>query len=99
MARKKPYTIIGVKRLKCFKCGKPALYQWQICSDNNIYRPLCPICDLNINILVIQFMQFDNELVLIGEYVEKITKQLSYYDYQYDVPELNYIARRNRSNV
>jgi hypothetical protein len=38
--RKKPYTEAGVKRLCCVRCGKPAKYQWQICSDGNNYRPI-----------------------------------------------------------
>lgn len=56
--RKKPYTEIGIRRLKCFRCGERAQYQWQICSDGNTYRPICLKCDIELNELVLNFMGF-----------------------------------------
>lgn len=56
--RKTPYTQIGISRLKCFRCGEKAIEQWQICSDNNIYRPICLKCDIELNELVLNFMGF-----------------------------------------
>jgi len=56
--RKEPYTEIGVRRLPCFRCGRPSRYQWQICSDGNIYRPICEACDVELNVLVLNFMRF-----------------------------------------
>ena len=56
--RKTPYTETGIKRLKCFRCGEKAKYQWQICSDGNTWRPLCPKCDIELNELVLSFMGF-----------------------------------------
>lgn len=56
--RIKPYTANGIKRKKCFRCGKPAKYQWQICSDGNQYRPICEECDIELNKMVLQFMGF-----------------------------------------
>ena len=55
--RKKPYTWIGIRRLSCARCGKQAKYQWQICSDNNLWRPICAACDISLNILVLKFMR------------------------------------------
>lgn len=55
--RRTPYTEIGVRRVKCFRCGKPAVYQWNICSDGG-YRPICPSCDVKLNRLVLSFMKF-----------------------------------------
>lgn len=57
--RREAYTNIGIRRLPCFRCGKPAFYQWQICSDGNTYRPICPDCDLELNAWVLEFMGFD----------------------------------------
>lgn len=56
MIRKKPYTAIGIKRLNCIRCGGKASAQWQICSDNNIYRPVCTDCDAALNRLVLAFL-------------------------------------------
>lgn len=53
--RKKPYTEIGIKRTKCFVCGDKAKYQWQICADNNIYRPICAKCDIQLNKMILDW--------------------------------------------
>ena len=54
--RKKPYTEIGIRRLKCCRCTNPARTQWQICSDGNQFRPLCLPCDFLLNAQVMAFM-------------------------------------------
>ena len=55
--RRKPYTDIGVRRLKCFveECDNMAGSQWSICADNNLWRPICWECDIKINELVLSF--------------------------------------------
>lgn len=53
--RKKPYTSKGIARLPCFRCGRPAYHQWQICSDGNIWRPLCIPCDVDLNRRVLEW--------------------------------------------
>ena len=69
--RKKPYTAIGIRRLKCFRCGKQAVHQWQICSDNNVYRPLCLECDIALNELVLKWMGFTDWEGKIKRYTDK----------------------------
>lgn len=66
--RKKPYTEIGIKRMKCFRCGKQATYQWNICSDDNVYRPICTECDIALNQLALVFMKFPNWQDKIDKY-------------------------------
>ena len=66
--RKKPYTNIGIKRLKCFRCGEQATQQWQICSDKNQYRPICNKCDIDLNELVLKFMGFKDWKKKLKEY-------------------------------
>jgi hypothetical protein len=56
MPRKIPYTERGIKKQKCHRCGKPASQQWQLCSDGNIWRPICQVCDVLINELVLRYM-------------------------------------------
>lgn len=53
--RKKPYTAIGIKRKKCFRCGAQASQQWQICADGNTYRPICDPCDIDLNRVVLRW--------------------------------------------
>lgn len=57
--RRRPYTVDGVRRLPCFRCGQPALHQWSACSDGNLWRPLCLECDVALNRLVLEWMGFD----------------------------------------
>ena len=53
--RKKPYTVIGLARCKCFRCGAKPSAQWQICADGNTYRPICTQCDIELNELVLRW--------------------------------------------
>ena len=55
--RRKPYTAIGVERLKCARCGRPATHQWSACADGNLWRPICGACDIELNRLVLEFMR------------------------------------------
>lgn len=54
--RTTPYTVLGIRRLKCCRCGSPARTQWQVCSDGNQYRPLCLDCDFALNKMVMDWM-------------------------------------------
>jgi hypothetical protein len=54
--RRKPYTAIGIRRVPCRRCGRPSQYQWQICSDGNVWRGLCARCDIALNRLVLRFI-------------------------------------------
>jgi hypothetical protein len=72
--RKKPYTEKGIRRLKCFRCGKRASQQWQICSDGNQFRPICLNCDIELNALVLRFMGFKDWEDKIFKYNNKLKK-------------------------
>ena len=61
--RKKPYTEIGIKRLKCIRCNQKASQQWQICADKNQYRPICIDCDIKLNEMVIKFVGLSDSLI------------------------------------
>ena len=68
--RRKPYTDIGIKRVPCFRCGRPSSRQWQICSLNNEYKGLCRGHDIELNRLVLTFMGISSKDVysLIEDY-------------------------------
>ena len=72
MPRRKPYTAIGIRRLRCIRCGDQAKYQWQICADGNTWRPICAECDYELNKLVMLWM-FGNTR---DDAIEKYRKRL-----------------------
>lgn len=65
--RKKPYTAIGIRRLKCFRCKGPAVHQWNACADGQ-YRPLCLACDVALNALVLRWMRDPDAKAKIARY-------------------------------
>lgn len=68
--RAKPYTDIGVRRLTCIRCrANKAVFQWQVCSDGNNWRPLCPPCDIALNRTVLEFMGHPNATALLDSYI------------------------------
>lgn len=54
--RSKPYTTAGIKRLPCARCGSKASSQWQVCADGRLFRPLCASCDIDLNRMVLLWM-------------------------------------------
>ena len=74
MSRRKPYTEIGIRRLKCFRCKeRQAVHQWNICADDNVYRPLCVECDVELNALVLQWAGFPDAEEKLRRYTEKLS--------------------------
>jgi len=73
--RKKPYTETGVRRFYCIRCReKQATQQWQICSDGNNYRPICNLCDVELNTEILHFMKDPHRVTKICKYRLKIFK-------------------------
>jgi len=70
--RKTPYMSKGIKKIKCFRCGKPSSEQWQICSDDNIYRGICTECDVALNEVVLKFMGFEDWKEKMDKYRERM---------------------------
>lgn len=68
IVRKLPYTDIGIKRKKCIRCGEKANFQWQICSDGSNYRPICKLCDIKLNKLVLNFMRHPRTKRVMSKY-------------------------------
>ncbi len=70
--RIKPYTQIGIRRLACYKCGKrPSVHQWQICADGNIWRPTCRKCDIELNKIVLEWLNDKKAAIKIEKYSER----------------------------
>lgn len=69
--RIKPYTQEQIRKRWCIRCGEPAIHQWQICADDNIHRPICEACDIELNELVLKFMGFRDYEKKMVAYKEK----------------------------
>lgn len=69
--RTRPYTQIGIRRIKCFRCGDRAEHQWQICADGNQYRPICLRCDVTLNAMVLRWMRDPKAKEKIARYRAK----------------------------
>lgn len=69
--RRKPYTALGIKRIKCIRCGGMGHAQWNICADNGFFRVLCKSCDTELNQLVLEWAKNPRANELVKEYREK----------------------------
>lgn len=56
--RRKPYTAIGIRRVKCAMrgCRRKGYATWQVCADGRVYRALCWQCDCALNRLVLEWI-------------------------------------------
>lgn len=76
--RRQPYTKNGIGRVPCTRCGRPARYQWQVCADGRLFRPICEVCDIELNELALRFMGFSEDAVQskIKAYRERVDHDL-----------------------
>ncbi len=70
--RRIPYTARGIGRLPCFRCGRRATFQWQVCADGRLYRPLCTGCDIELNKLVLRWMGDPEAIEKIERYRTRV---------------------------
>ena len=54
--QRKPYTRAKIASKPCVRCGEPANTFWGICADNNVSRPLCKPCDIELNAMVLEWV-------------------------------------------
>lgn len=71
--RQEPYTVRGIAKLECIRCGAQAVHQWQICSDGNNYRPICLACDVALNELVLRWFRHPDAAPLLAAYRGKVS--------------------------
>jgi hypothetical protein len=72
--RRTPYTARGIRRLRCFRagCTNRATFQWNICADGNVYRPVCRDCDIDLNRLVLEWAGFSDAAERLAAYRERV---------------------------
>lgn len=69
--RTKPYTEIGIRRVKCFRCGNKASQQWGVCALGNKWIPICNECDVSLNYIVLEFMKVPKIHTIMTQYMKK----------------------------
>jgi hypothetical protein len=74
--RRKPYTEKGISRVPCFRCGRPSVFQWQICADDRVYRGMCEDCDIAMNDLVLRFVRDPDREQKMKKYRERVVQTL-----------------------
>ena len=75
-AGSRPYTVRGIKRLPCARCGKPAHATWSACANGNRQVPLCAACDVALNEMALRFMRIPDAEVLLAAYRQKVARQV-----------------------
>lgn len=73
--RTKPYTKKGIKRVPCFRCGRPSSHQWQICSLGNKWAGVCTECDIGLNGQVLKYLRFEDADMIIKRYKQEKEKE------------------------
>lgn len=72
--RRKPYSDVGIRRLPCYRCGKPSRFQWNVCADGGLYHPLCFECDVELNRMVLTWMNHPNAENVAQGYAELVAR-------------------------
>jgi hypothetical protein len=77
-AHRPPYTEAGIARLMCSRagCGRQAYATWGACADDNVQRPLCPECDVRLNVMALEFMGDPDIVSKIGRYVQTMEDKI-----------------------
>lgn len=77
----RPIPTSQLRTMDCSGCGKPAWYQWSACALDNNWIPLCPTCDIKINVAVIYGLmgRTDKARLKIAGYKEKVAKETEQY--------------------
>lgn len=70
--RRTPYTERGIRRVPCFRCGKPSHQSWQVCADGNQFRAVCRSCDVGLNRLVLRWLRDPDADEKLRRYQERL---------------------------
>lgn len=66
---KNPRTVKQMARLRCYRCRhKPAVHQWNGCSNGNRYVALCLDCDWAVNEMFLAFLGVPHRELLMAAY-------------------------------
>lgn len=68
--RQNKFTHNQLRKQKCTRCEQTAEYQWSACADDNAWRPLCPKCDYDLNVMVIRWYGFPDAEKKLKKYAK-----------------------------
>lgn len=77
-ADRPPYSAEGIKRLLCARagCGRRAHASWGACADDNVQRPLCPECDVELNRVTLLWMGDPERNKKMVAYMKRVEEQI-----------------------
>lgn len=77
--RTKPYTQIGIRRVKCSMkgCRRKGYASWQVCADDRAFRVLCWIHDIALNSLVLRWVGDPQAVRKISKYSAKVIAKVN----------------------
>lgn len=75
IGRRRPYTERGIRRVACQRCGRPAVHQWSICALDNRYVGICAACDIELNALVLRFMNVPDARAIAARYAGRSSSE------------------------
>lgn len=74
------YTNVDMARLQllCSRagCSRVALFTWSGCADDNVQRPLCPECDVELNDRVLEWWGDPDRMEKIRAYRAVIEERI-----------------------
>ena len=70
--RRTPYTVRGIRRVPCLRCGAPSRYQWQICALDRVFKGVCAECDVALNAMVLDFFGVPGRAALLARYRKRV---------------------------
>jgi len=77
IGRRKPYTAIGIRRMKCSVagCENRAEHQWNCCANGNLWMPLCLDHDIELNAKTLEWMGHPNATELSRDYAAALRQK------------------------
>lgn len=71
-----PYSSDGIARLMCSRagCDRKAYATWGACADDNVQRPLCAECDVEVNRIVLDWMGDPAAAAKMAVYEARVTE-------------------------
>lgn len=78
-ARGRPqYSAEGIRRLMCSRagCGRRSHASWGACADENVQRPLCAECDVEVNRIMLDWIGDPDADEKMAAYVAQVEQDV-----------------------
>lgn len=76
--RRRPYTALGIRRVRCcFRgCRRRGHASWQVCADGRAFRVVCYQHDILINRMALELMGDPDVEPKMKRYTAKVLRQV-----------------------